>query len=304
MHMSISALPDDTVARVGAVDGVAWAENLRYTTGVVTQGDQSIITYVFGYDSATGRAGPHRIARGAPPGAGEALVDESAADELGIDVGDAVEILGAPLTVSGLSVGGTNIVNTTVFVDIDQFEQLRGPGVNYILVGAEPGADADELANRIADAVPDATVQTRAEFSTQEARIVRDMATDIMAIMTVIGFLIALAVVALTLFTSTLAKLREYGIVKALGGSAFRLALDVGAQALWTIALATLLALLVAIGLGAFIGAVTPNVSVVIEAASVARTALGALGVGMVAAAIPLRRVVGVDPASAFRRAQ
>lgn len=304
MHMSITSLPGDTLARVRAVDGVAWADNLRYTTGTVTKGDASIITYVFGYDTNTGHAGPRTIAEGGPPGDGQALVDQSAANELGIKVGDTVEILGTRLEVSGLSVGGTNIVNTTVFLSIDQFAQLRGPGVNYVLAGAEPGVAPDVLATLIAAAVPDATVQTRAEFSAQEARIVRDMATDIMSIMTIIGFLIALSVVALTLFTSTLAKLREYGIVKALGGSPLRLAGNVGAQAIWTITLATVLAVGFSAALGAAIGAATPNVRVVIEAGTVARTAIGALAVGLIAAAIPLRRVVTVDPASAFRRAQ
>lgn len=304
MHMSATALPDDTVARVRAVDGVAWADNLRYTTGIVANGDRSIITYVFGYDTTTGHAGPRTITQGSAPAAGQALVDQSAADELGVAVGDTVEILGTPLTVSGLSSGGTNIVNTTVFVDLDQFAALRGPGVNYVLAGADPGVTADQLAERIAAEVPEATVQTRSEFSAQEARIVRDMATDIMSIMTIIGFLIALAVVALTLFTSTLAKLREYGIVKALGGTPLRLAGNVGAQALWTVALATALAVALSSAIGAAIGAATPNVRVVIEPATVARTAIGALAVGLIAAAVPLRRVVSVDPASAFRRAQ
>lgn len=304
MHMSITSLPDDTLAQVRAVDGVDWADNLRYTTGIVAKGDRSIITYVFGYDTATGHAGPRTIAEGDPPGDGKALVDQSAADELGIEVGDTVEILGTPLEVSGLSVGGTNIVNTTVFLDIDQFAKLRGPGVNYVLVGAQPGVSADMLVARVAAAVPDATVQTRAEFSAQEARIVRDMATDIMSIMTIIGFLIALAVVALTLFASTLAKLREYGIVKALGGSTLRLAANVGTQAIWTIALATVLAVAMSLALGAAIGAATPNIRIVIEAGTVARTAVGALAVGLIGAAIPLRRVITVDPASAFRRAR
>jgi putative ABC transport system permease protein len=304
MHMSITSLPEDTLLRVRSVEGVAWAENLRYTTGIVANGERSIITYVLGYDTATGHAGPRTIAEGDPPGDGQALVDQAAANELGIRVGDTVEILGTRLEVSGLSVGGTNIVNTTVFLSIDQFAALRGPGVNYVLVGAQPGLAVDVLAMRVAAAVPDATVQTREAFSAQEALIVRDMATDIMSIMTIIGFLIALAVVALTLFTSTLAKLREYGIVKALGGSPLRLAGNVGAQAVWTITIATVLAVAFSVALGAAIGAATPNVRVVIETGTVARTGIGALAVGLVAAAIPLRRVVTVDPASAFRRAQ
>ncbi len=62
------------------------------------------------------------------------------------------------------------------------------------------------------------TVQTRDQFAHEEATLVRDMSADLMQIMSIIGLLIALAVIALTLFTLTLAKLREHAVVKALGG--------------------------------------------------------------------------------------
>lgn len=302
MHMSITSLPADTVDRVRAVPGVAWAEPLRYTTGLVAKGDNRDITYVFGYDPATGRAGPRSITDGAAPGMGQVLVDQAAANELDIHVGDTVQVLGAPLRVSGLSSGGTNLVNTTVYMTADQFATLRGPGLNYVLAGAAPGIDGSELATRVGAALPQSTVQTRAEFSEQEARIVRDMAADVMGVMTIVGFLIALAVVALTLFTVTLSKLREYGIFKALGATSGRLAGTVATQATWTVAIALVVAVVATLALGAVIGAATANVRIVVEPASLLRVALGALAVGALAALIPLRRVVSVDPASAFRR--
>jgi putative ABC transport system permease protein len=289
---------------VRAVDGVDWAEGLRYTTSIVEAGDARQLTYVLGYDVATGRGGPRRIAAGRPPGPGEILVDKIAAKELGVEVGDTVTVLGTPLPlrVSGLSTNGTNIVNTTVYVRTEDFARLRGDTFAYVLVGAEPGVDADELVQRLSDALPDTTVQTRAEFARQEGNVVRDMASDIMKIMTAIGFLIALAVTGLTLFTATLAKLREYGVVKALGASSGRLAATVAAQAAWSVALGLAVAVVVSVALGAVIGAVTPNVQVAIEAGSVVRTGAGALFVGALASLVPLRRVLRVDPATAFRR--
>jgi putative ABC transport system permease protein len=305
MHMTQSALPPATVDQVRAVDGVAWAEGLRYTTSIVESTDgRQLTTYVFGFDTATGRGGPRHLAAGRTPGPGEVLVDETAADELGVTVGGAVSLLGAPapLRVSGLSTNGTNIVNTTVFIRTEDFARLRGDTVAYVLAGADPGVDADTLAHRVAQALPDTTVQTRAEFARQEANVVRDMAADVMRIVTVIGFLIALAVIGLTLFTATLAKLREYGILKALGAGSARLAITVAAQAAWSVALGLTAAVGLSILLGSAIGAATPNVEVVIEVGAVIRTGAGAFLVGALAALLPLRRVLRVDPATAFRR--
>lgn len=302
MHMSVSALPAETVDAVRGVDGVAWAEGLRYTTAAVEAGDDRRLTYVFGYDTATGRAGPKRITDGRAPAAGEIVVDRTAARELAVGVGDTVTVLGEAFRISGLSANGTNIVNTTVFVGTDDFARLRGPTYAYVLAGAQPGVTADELARRVARALPDTTVQTRAEFVRQEARIVRDMAADVMAIMSSIGFLIALAVVGLTLFTATLGKLREYGVVRALGAGSGRLAATVAAQAAWSVTLGLAVAVVLAFAAGAAIGALTPNVEIIIEAGAVFRTGLGALAVGGIAALLPLRRAVRVDPSTAFRR--
>ena len=305
MHMTQSALPPETVDQVRGVDGVAWAEGLRFTTSIVESGGgRELTSYVFGYDTTTGRGGPRRVAAGRAPGPGEVLVDDVAADELGVDVGDAVSILGAPtpLRVSGLSTEGTNIVNTTVYIRSYDFAALRGDTFAYVLVGAEPGVDADTLAQRVGGALPDTTVQTRAEFARHEANVVRDMAADVMKIVTVIGFVIALAVIGLTLFTATLAKLREYGILKALGAGTGRLAATVAAQAAWSVGLGLAVAVAASMAIGAVIGAATPNVQVAIETTSVIRTGAGALVVGALAALLPLRRVLRVDPATAFRR--
>ena len=302
MHMSQSALPPETVERVRDVEGVAWAEGLRYTNSIVDTGDSQRITYVFGYDVTTGRGGPRRLGVGQPPGEGEVLVDDVAADELGIDIGDTVTVMGAPFRVSGTSTDGTNIVNTTVYIHTEDFARLHSDSIAYVLVGAEPGVASDDLASLVAAALPETTVQTRAAFAREEANVVRDMAADVMKIMTVIGFLIALAVVGLTLFTATLAKLREYGVVKALGAGPSRLAMMVLAQAVWSVALGLGFAVVVAVALGGAIGALTPNVTVLIQPGSVLRTGTGALVVGGLAALLPLRRVLRVDPATAFRR--
>jgi putative ABC transport system permease protein len=304
MHMSVSALGPDTTAAVARVDGVAWAEAIRYTTTflVAADGNQQL-SYVIGYDPATGRGGPRRLTSGRFPGQGEIVVEQVAADRLGLRVGSVVNVFGEPFRVAGLFRGGTTISNSIAFITTEDFAARRGPTVAYVLAGARPGVSATELARRVAIALPETTVQTRSRFAAEEAALVKDMAADLMRIMSTIGFLIALAVIGLTLFTLTLAKLREHAIVKALGARTSRLALVVLLQAVWSVAVAVALATAVAVGLGALVQSLSPAVAVAIEPASVVRVTLAAFAVGAVGAVIPLRRVVAVDPASAFRRA-
>lgn len=305
MHMSVSALPPDTVTTVEQVEGVAWAEAIRYTTTMVTSGDgrQQQLSYVIGYDPATGRGGPRRITSGRAPGTGEIIVEEIAADRLGVHIGDPVTVFGDRFRVVGLFRGGTTITNSMAFITTGDFAARRGDAVAYVLAGARRDVDADELARRVAATVPGDTVQTRDRFAHEEASLVRDMSADLMRIMSTIGFLIALAVIALTLYTLTLTKLREHAIVKALGSSTRRLAGIVLAQAAWSVCLAVTLATVLAVALGQIIGRLNPAITIAVEPASVLRVGLAALIVGALGAVIPLRRVAAVDPASAFRRA-
>jgi putative ABC transport system permease protein len=302
MHMSASVLRPDIADRAREVPGVAWAEPIRYTTGIVSSPAARMVTYVIGYDPAAGRGGPDRLVVGRPPGPGEAILDRQAADQLRVRVGDPVRVLGRSFRISGLSTGGTNIANTTVFIPTGDFARLRGPTQAYLLVGARKDMDLGLLRARLEGIPPGNSVLTREEFAASERRLVADMSADLMRIMSGIGFAIALAVVALTLFAVTLAKTREYGVLKALGARSGWLAATVAAQAAWSVALALAAATVLALLLAVVIGRVNPALAIWIAPASVLRTGLGALLVGMVGAILPIRRVLVVDPAASFRR--
>jgi len=302
MHMTASSIAPSVLNKVRGIYEVAWAEGLRFTASTVDANNTNLLTYVLGYNTATGQGGPRHFKAGRAPKNDEAVVDSVAAGELGIGLGQMVTILGKPFRVSGLSTDGTYIANTTVFITTADFAKLRGPTFAYILVGAEKGTSASVIQQRIANAIPEVSVMTRPEFAGHESNVVKSMAADVMAIISSIGFLIALALIGLTLFTATASKEHEFGIIKALGASRGRLTMVVLTQAIWIVTLAIILAIILAITIGAGIEALTPNFAVDIETRSVITSATSAFIVAAIAAILPLRRVARVDPATAFRR--
>jgi putative ABC transport system permease protein len=304
MHMSASVLRPDIADRSREVPGIAWAEPIRYSTGMVSSTAGRMVSYVIGYDPTAQHGGPGRLVAGRSPRSGEAVLDRLAAEQLQVREGDSVRVLGKPFTVVGLSTGGTNIGNTTMFILTSDFARLRGPSQAYVLVGARQGVDLGLLRARLEGIPPGNSVQTREEFAQQERQLVSDMSADLMRIMSSIGFAIALAVIALNLFAVTLAKNREYGVLKALGARPIWLAATVAAQAAWSVVLALAAASALALLLAVVIGRVNPALTIWISPASVLRTGLGALLVGMVGAILPIRRVLQVDPASSFRRSR
>jgi putative ABC transport system permease protein len=304
MHMSLSTLEPATPAAVAAVDGVAWAEGIRFTTtSIVGPAERRQLSYVIGYDTTTGRAGPRSLTTGQNLEPGGILLEEVAADRLGARVGDSVEVLGRRWRVDGTFRGGTTITNSTAFVTAADFAAQRGDALAYVLAGAEAGIRAEDLAERVSAAVPALTVQTRAQFAREEANLVKDMSADLMQIMSAVALLIALAVIALTLFGLTTAKLSEHAVVKALGAPTRRVVGVVLAQAAWSVGLALTAAVGAAVAFGALVERVAPAVAIAVEPPRVVRLAVVGLVIGVLGALVPLRRVVTVDPASAFRRA-
>ncbi|GAB2750341.1 ABC transporter permease [Nocardioides pakistanensis] len=301
MHMSASALPPDAASRVRSVAGVDWVAPIGFASGSVAGPQGRQLSYLIGYDTSTDRGGPAALVTGRTPGAGEVIVDEQAAESLEVGVGDTVTALGARLEVVGLSSGGSSITNTTVFVSQPEFARIHHAVPSYLLVGTASSADASTVADRIRQAVPGVTVQTREEFTASEARIVTDMSADLLRLMSTIGLLIALAVIALGLMTATLNRLREYAVLKALGATTGRLAGSVTVQVLWTVALSSLLATFLAQLLSWTLPLLAPAVSISLTSAALIQTTLGALAVGLLAALWPLRRIATLDAATAFR---
>jgi putative ABC transport system permease protein len=301
MHMSASTLPADAPDRVAQVPGVAWAAPIAFASGSVAGPQGRQLTYLIGYDTQTGRGGPSALTAGRLPGASEAIIDEQAAGRLGIGLGDRFTVMGMPVRAVGFSTGGSSITNTTVFVGLAEFARIHDERVSYVLAGIDADADPNTVADRIQAEVDGVTVQSREQFAESEARIVTDMSADLLRLMSTIGLVIALAVIALGLMTATLNRLRDFAVLKALGARTPRLARAVAMQVLLTVVLASAVATTAALVLAWLLPTAAPAVQISITATAVAQTTGAALLVGLVAALWPLRRIAALDAATAFR---
>lgn len=300
MHMSSSSLRLAAVDEIRELPGVRWADPILFASDALEASSARQLSYIFGYVPGH-RGGPTSLVEGIEPGPGEIVLDDRGAASLGLSVGDRVDALGRSWRISGLTSGLTNIANTVAFVGFRDFEAARRvEGVaSYILVGTS--GSSDEAARRI-QAATGLTAQTRATFSAEERGVVKDMSAELMQIMTLAALLIGLAVVGLTLYAATLSRLREIGVMKALGAGSRRLSVIVLSQAAWTVGAALTLAVPVALGLGVLAERASGNVSIVVEPASVLRAAVGAAVLGGLGAVVPLIKVSRVDPATVFRR--
>lgn len=299
MHMTESALPRATVSAIRAVPGVASATGILYKSGYVEAGDKSGIVAVVG-----GGPLPNLVA-GQRPVAGEIVLDRALAERLSAGVGDFVRVLGARLRVSGEVEGTAAINGSYAFVAHATLKRLLGGHdvLSYVFVRAQDGVAARALAKRIEARVPRVTASTRAGFAASERSLVGQMSTNIVRGMILVGFIIGVAVAGLVAYSATLAQLRDYGVLRALGLRAR------GVMALVLGQLAAMVAagFLVALGcvevLAYLLPKLSPTLAVTVRSGDVLQAAFVAGAVTVVAGLVPLVRAVHVDPASVFRRA-
>ena len=304
MHMASSSLPDSVARKVKLVAGVASVSPILYVANNVIVGDERNLAYIIGLPERAEFGGPWNVSAGLNiPREGEAIMDRSVAEKSGVRLGDTVEILGDELEVVGLTEGTSSLVNSIAFISQEDFEAARGnyDTFSFLLVKVREGESPQKVADRIRARVRDVTVQTREQFSGQERQVVKDMSTDVVTIMNLIGFLIGLAVMALTVYTSTLSRRREYGMLKALGARNRDLYFTVLAQAVLSVLLGFLFGWAITWLLTLSIRFADMALSLVVSPISLVKVGAVSLLLAGLAAMIPIRQIAGLDPAIVFR---
>jgi len=119
--------------------------------------------------------------------------------------------------------------------------------------------------------------------------------------MNLIGLLIGLAVMALTVYTATLARRAEYGVLKALGARNGQLYRAVLAQALLSVAIGLGVGVVFTLLLSVIISRLGLNLALEISAASLLKVSGVSLVIAAVSAVLPIRQIAGLDPAMVFR---
>jgi putative ABC transport system permease protein len=184
----------------------------------------------------------------------------------------------------------------------DARELLAVPGhTSYLLVVALPGADPDQLAAAVEGAVPGVRALPRAEFAAANRSEVSGTFLPIVSVLVVVAFLVGAAVVGITIYTATVERVQEYGVLKAIGASAGQLFRIVLAQSAIVGVAGFAIGVPLTVGVNRFAERYVPEFVTLVLAGDVAAVFVAAVGMALLASLIPVRRLAGIDPASVFR---
>jgi putative ABC transport system permease protein len=302
--------PETTVLRVRGVPGVARADNLIVSfmnIQLPSGAEEGCLVYAL--EDFTAWNLPWAVNEGEVRDLGRGryiLMDRSAERRFGaFSVGEYREILGRRFKIIGTTSGAASFTTAPiVFMDFDaaqeQLETLRNRA-SYVLVKLAPGADAAAVAAEIRRIAPYNDVYTKAEWA-RRSRTYWVVSTGLgmnMGITVFLGILVGIVVVAQTLYTSAVEHVKEFGTVKAIGGSNWDIYRILGEQAV--------IAAVVGFALGGVMSwAMRPlmaklHLSILVSPAFAGTVFAGTVLMCLGAAMLSFRRVARIDPALVFR---
>lgn len=303
LHMTTSFFRSTSLDRIKNIEGVERVTPILYATDYLASGENRSVAYIIGFKSGQ-PGGPWVISGGRKElKSGEIIIDEQIASKHGLFVGDKITVLGREFTVAGLTKGTVTIVNSIAFVRFDDFEHARNlRGIlSYAFIDVSQGYSPEKVRGDIEREIAEVTVLSKEAFAQNEQQVITDMSADIMRIMDLIGFLIGLAALGLTVYTATLVKLREYGVLKALGARGSWLFMLVFEQAFVSVSVGVVLAAAMAFVLREGLILAGTNILISFGPMSLLRVTVASLFIAVFASAIPIIRIAGVKPAEVFR---
>lgn len=299
---SASFVPIAQLDDIAAVEGVRQVDSLLGRTLKISMGDQRWDSYVVGYET-DGAGGPRHIKSGrGDPALGEIVIDDVLSRTAGIGVDDTVTVGGESLRVIGISTGGNIVISQLSFVSMEQAERVVGlPGIrNFVLVTTEDG-QRDGAIDRINQDIDGVQAYESGEFSRLSRKVLERSMLPILTVVLVLVFVVGAVIVGLTIYTATVEKEREFGVMKALGAPNRRIASIVVQQSLACGALGFAIGYVAVLGASSFAQRLVPQFVTAIRLMDALVVFAAVALMCIIASYLPLQRVMRVDPLRVFK---
>lgn len=305
------AFPETYVNRVRSIPGVQRADNLIVTflnihlpngatEGTVTYALEDFSAWNLPWKLESGEI--RDLRRG-----NYMFTDASAVRRIGaFQTGDYREVSGVRMRYAGRSEGATSFTTTPVsFMDYRLAQRMNSNllegNTTYILVKTEPGADLKAIQTEIQSRLPHNDVYLRDAWAKRSDDYwIKNTGIGLNAYLTVfLGILVGVVIVAQTLYTSTMEHLKEFGTVKAIGGS--------NADIYWILGRQAAVASVIGFSIGALLTlAMQPAVRAIGLRLILPPQVWFAVGIGtlfmcVLSAGVSFRKVANIDPGLVFR---
>lgn len=301
MLHSSSHLAKDAAETIRKIPGVASADELNGRLAWLEREERQALVYLVGLGRRSSFGLPvHVVAGKARPDFDEIVVDEVLARDLHVHMGDTLKVGVVDLRIVGIAAGGNAVLGTYAFVQQGTLVLGGVQDPSYVFVRLGPEVTVDEMLARL-DQEDGMHAMTRAAFRAANQALARQIVLPLIAIVVGIACAVGGTIVGLTLYTVTMERREEYGLMKALGlpdravlGAAFAQGgIATGAGVVLGLALGWVSSIVITL--------VEPRFVTSMPAWLTLGVGAGAVVAGALASMIPVRAVARIDPALVFR---
>jgi putative ABC transport system permease protein len=298
-----NTLPAGTVDAARSVPGVARAVPVISQYAVLDLGQTKQFVVVIGYDPALG-GGPWDLGQGRlPQSDDEVVLDGVLAGRRGVRLNDTFGLMGQTFKVVGLSEGTTTWMTSYLFMRLGAAQRLyASPAtVTMVLVTPAAGVSSEELRSRL-QGIPGADAKLKSDLIAGTRSFYMSALGAPLQLMAGIASLVGTLVVGIVIYTATLERQREYGVLKAVGARNRFLYRVVATQALAAALTGSALGVVAALGAAWLIMTLRPQFLITVEPASGLLALTAGLAMALLAALFPARLLARLAPAEVFRR--
>ncbi|MHB0976378.1 MAG: ABC transporter permease [Candidatus Aquicultorales bacterium] len=299
-----SSIPLTDLEKVEQIDGVRRVIPVLASYVVLDIKGKKVFTLMIGYDREKG-GGPWQMEAGSSTlGDDEVVFDATLAANNHLKLGDDVKILGKRFKISGLSGGASSWMTGTFFLTYESAAALRKEAgrATALLVSMEVGASSEAVADRIREEAGGTTVTPKFIVERNDINLFAGVFSGPLRFMVTVAFLIGLLLVGFTIYTATVERAREYGMLKAIGTKNRKLYRIVLEQALIASLAGSVAGLALAFIARGLITSLAPQFLISIEVLFVLLVVPIAVVMALLASFLPVRTIAAIDPAIAFRR--
>lgn len=189
----------------------------------------------------------------------------------------------------GLSEGTNSWMTSFFFIEKRAAERvlLAPDTTSFVLLTLAPQADASAVETRLRRRLRDAEILPAAVMKQNDINLLAQIFAVPLHMMVAIAFAVGTAILGMIIYTATVERVREYGVLKAVGAKNWQLYLLVSQQALVTALVGVTLGIGLAWLVGGWITTIWPEFLVIIQPETTLTTAAVGLLMGLLAALLP-----------------
>lgn len=299
----VSIIPEETGNKIKNIDGVLEAVPMVGVRAIIDLNDKKWDLLLFSFVNDSQLGAPWNVVEGTDQlTENEIVVDQRFMNNNNLTLGDMINANGQEFKIAGIAKDASSILTSFAFIRLEDAQRISklGKAAGFYSIRVNDITKLDDIIATIENETEGLKAFSKQEFINNNMAEIEEGYLPIVGAMVVIAFIVGVAIIALTVYTATIDKSREYGILKAIGIKDVQLYKVVFFQSLISSILGFLIGSILSFSTG-YVLYTQMGLHTAITVQTLFYVFIVVLGMSVMATFVPIRRIIQIDPAEVFK---